>query len=970
MVLRSLNAVSKLIRGMFMKKHCFFFVLLFALSVFSFECSASIAHPIPFMVHELLPEGVTGFDRVNEPVSFGIPLMDSDGIKDVGELGLTGASHYQFRPLHRYKSGNIQWVLVDTLASLSGGKVIHLNVTNGTGNSKGPDLARDTGTSITVDTGEAVFTLRKAHFNVFDSVRVGGFEYVERGGAITARSGEDVYSSIRDPLSTAVIEENGPVKAVVKCDGHLKDENGNWLFGYTMRIYFYRGTGRTRLDLILKNASYSSYSMKVFDSVQVEIPTTFSSPDFIFSTGPGEEEGAAVNGLAHLYQGFSSYKYLEYLGGVDTLKERLVPDNGLSVVNGAQVIRALGNEADHTEGWGAVSKGDKRINFGIRNLYGMWPAGFTLSDEGSISLDLYSPYNSKKDIKFAFFAHDKRQMILDFTTPEISPKHSFYSLQYPLFGRAHFSQYLRTKAIYGEDRMANDKEVRDFFALVGHGDFEISNVDTLRRYYYWGKGGGPNQYDLQLCKYIHFLRSGKSGAFLAALNDDHHKMFGSTPYSDDFNFYLEGVTYWPNSNRTFPENQGNEAFNTKFFDGEHSHDISVPIGYFLTGDESMIEAWAEYAEYTAYRHGTSIPDWSYYEGVFTRPTVRVMCRALRRLGALSQYLKEPSYYRSRARLMVRQIHRLRADRQDDMKDGWDLDRGFYYLSKDGSRPEFERWNKLFMANDIFPNSLWCYKSDVFDDPLYYEDYEDFMLGMAWHALDEVLDLVHQPYLFALDKANFYDEELTAEYPLTFLMSLGYEKTGNQHFLTAYQPHIKRLMNHQSAERGYTPYMSRFIDFYYHRDVVTGYVEPVGKGRVDMGNSSSPRMTRKGSSYTLNWTTPKDGIVSYQVKCAPVPMVERLHFDQMTRAFEYDPVAYDNFWASLNVEGEPIPASKAGTPETFAVDVAEVMALYNQRYELSEGDACYQSYDPGTDYYFAVKYVLRPNYLQELPCPAF
>lgn len=171
------------------------------------------------------------------------------------------------------------------------------------------------------------------------------------------------------------------------------------------------------------------------------------------------------------------------------------------------------------------------------------------------------------------------------------------------------------------------------------------------------------------------------------------------------------------------------------------------------------------------------------------------------------------------------------------------------------------------------------------------------------------------------------------------------------------------------DRGYTPYMSRFIDFYYHRDVAVGYVELAGNGRVDMGNLGSPRITRQGSTYTLNWFTPKDGIASYQVKCAPVPMVERLHFDQMARTFEYDPAEYDNFWASLNVAGEPLPSSRVGSSETFTVDVAEVMAQYNQRYELAEGDACYQSYDPDTDYYFAVKYTLKAHYVQTLPCPA-
>ena len=936
------------------------------------ECAVDPA--VRIEVRELLPEAVSGLDRNHEAATFGIPLRDCEGIQTINELGLAGGWDYQFRVLHRYPSGNIQWVLIDTLVSVPAEQTKVIWLTNGSGNSSGNslpiDLAADNGNTITVDTGAARFVIRKARYNVFDSVVAGGTSFLSNTGGITAVSGTTQYSSANDEQSTAVIEENGPIKAVIRCEGHLKPASGPWLFGYTMRMYFYKGTGRTRLDLILKNAEISSYSVKTFESVRIKLPTTMVAPSYLFSTGPGVQSGGFIDGSAHLYQGYSSHKYVQYLGGADLLKARLVPDVGLEVVNGASVIQALGDEQDYSEGFAAMYTQGIHINCGIRNLYGMWPTGFTMTEDGHLYIDVFSPRNTKDDIRFAFFAHDKRQVVLEFTPEAKDPKQTFYALQYPLGGRADFEHYAEANSVYGEERLATHAETRDFLAEIGLGSYEISNVDTLRRYYVWGQGGGSNQYDLQLCKYLHYLQTGNGGAFLAAQNDDHHKMFGSVKHSDDFDVYVQGPDLFTNVNTTSPPDQ-NLTYNSKFFDRQHTHDVSIPVGYFLTGDESLMDAWRDYGEYTLYDQGSGLGIHnSYYDGTTYVGYPRCFSRVLRRAGAFALY-SGGEIWREKVRKMVANFVTMRANILDDDQDGWDMDRGFFYMSRDGSRPEGVRGNKVFMVYDIFPNAFWFYVPEIMDDPVMYEDCQDYFLGLAYHVLSEIVPMPELPYVFLLDEAN--EPDPNREYPLSFLMAFGYQMTGHDAFLDQYKSHYRLMLTVQSKERVYSPYSSAFIYNFYNRDVATGYIAPVGSGRVDMDSTQGSVVTRTGSVYTLTWETPTDGIKRYQIKFSKDPMVENLNFDQVTRAYEYAPSAYDNFWAALNIANEPTPQQSAGDVETVSIDVAQVINAYNARYGLTAGQPAYQVYDDQTDYFFSVKYFADAPLVNGidtplLPCP--
>src|SRR3989475_236909 len=118
--------------------------------------------PVGLTVQEAIYSSVAGVNRAQDPVTVGIPISDSNQITDVSQLGLTGASAGQFRVLGRWPSGNLKWVLVDTLADVpAGGQNTNIVLTTGSGNFGGSNLATDNGSTLSINTGTASFTIKK-----------------------------------------------------------------------------------------------------------------------------------------------------------------------------------------------------------------------------------------------------------------------------------------------------------------------------------------------------------------------------------------------------------------------------------------------------------------------------------------------------------------------------------------------------------------------------------------------------------------------------------------------------------------------------------------------------------------------------------------------------------------------------------------------------------------------------------------
>src|ERR1035441_8462466 len=306
--------------------------------VFAFSGQGAVN--VPLTIQEAIyPGSVAGVTRTAEPVTMGIPLPDDAnlGITDVAQLGLTGAALGQFRVLGRWPSGRIKWVLVDTQANVTAGQTnASLALTSGgAGNFGGANLATDNGSTITVNTGTATFTIKKAFFNVVDQVLVGATTVVASGssqgmvvtgpapGQTSCPPCTTVYSSGKDPNSTAVIEENGPAKAVIKASGSHVDASGNRYLNFTVRLYFYKNKTSLKVTSILRNADYGpsnsfATAYKGHQGYELRItPNISGAANYSIATHTATPSAGNLSGAdsVYLYQGDSQFMQDQYWCG-------------------------------------------------------------------------------------------------------------------------------------------------------------------------------------------------------------------------------------------------------------------------------------------------------------------------------------------------------------------------------------------------------------------------------------------------------------------------------------------------------------------------------------------------------------------------------------------------------------------------------------------------------------------------------
>jgi len=929
---------------------------------------------IPITVQEALSKDVSGIDRTNEPLTIGIPLMDSDNIKDISQLGLSGVSMGQFRVLRRYDSGNIQWVLIDTQVSLPANGTTTIYLTTGSDNFGGEDLAKDNGDYITINTGKAQFKIRKKNFNFFDSVVVDGEEFITSNnqGSIVALSDGTYYKSINDPNSTAIIEENGPVRAVIKADGKLLDENGDFLFGYTARLHFYKNKPYVKAVVTIKNAYYDSPSVKSFQGIWIEIPTALNGTLYYKFARKDDEISGQIDGVAYMYQAFNTHKTPDTAySGNQKLKELLCSQDGLEIKNGSQVINSLGNKEDYSQGWAEIyQQNGKGITFGIRNFDAFWPDAYELHSDGTIQVELLSKHNNQSAI-FGWKVHDSRKIIFDFHNSPINNKARYYTLQYHLVGKAPWQQYVKTGAIYGEKRLVSYEKEKQFFQELGY-NYNLQNKnEEIKR---WGRW--DDEYDYALCYTIDWLRTGFGNFYLKTENQNWFKVNYAIIHSDDFNWMekqpSEPPDYW---------REQNKAYNTCFYDGDHIQDISMPLYYYLTGDEGTKDALIDHIEYLGWFESNLHAPW----GSFTRDLsqapigdLRAWARDYRSAavyyyflkGFGSQYQELTQKYLYYLTYMTKQLLKYRDNPSDEWQDGWNLDRGYWYSSGTSKTKNYEKEkinspaprNVCFMLTSMTMVGVQ-FAYQALPVSLLKEDLENFQVGLGWFDYLEYTPV--NQYVYYLDKANTLSTRNYYDY-LGYSFATAYENSGKEELLEYIRPLLWKV-GYGGPFKAHPFTQCVIYDYLHKNETYVCYINPVGNGEVTL---KSENITKNpDGTYTLTWTVPVDGIYKYQIKFSDQPLVENLNFNQWNetkiingvevppRSYQFDPDIYDNFWAALNIDNEPEPGKK-GENQSITIDIQDVINAYNQRCGLKEGDPAYIKYDPNKTYYFAIKYWTR------------
>ncbi len=203
----------------------------------------------PFGAITLTIEETEGIDRINEPVTSGVPfeegvLTNKDNVRlfdGVTELPL------QTNVTSKWPDGSIKWLLLDFQADVlaNTSKTLTLKYNQGFKLSSSEITVIEDALAITVDTRTALFKIAKDKFNLFDSVNMAGVEYVSPSSdavIIDSTSAEVTYPQA-DPnnqgaaeLYTVVANDNALTEdwTLTFSNVSLNSSSGEWIVTFNL----------------------------------------------------------------------------------------------------------------------------------------------------------------------------------------------------------------------------------------------------------------------------------------------------------------------------------------------------------------------------------------------------------------------------------------------------------------------------------------------------------------------------------------------------------------------------------------------------------------------------------------------------------------------------------------------------------------------------------------------------------------
>ena len=354
-------------------------------------------------------------DRINEPVTGGIPIPESYGIVSCDKLNILDTSGQpvpsQFTVTARWggkpedESRPIKWILVTFPADVPalGGTVYALQSGTKNETQTGLSIISRSNQRIEIDTGSATFVIGGEPFRFFNAVTINGREIIqssESGICLTDEQGR-VFTSFYGPAPTLTVNEEGPVRIVLKVNGQLSNATGEPFLDYQTMIYLYAESSCARVLLTLGNHREALIKTKgtgydVFDyygqnSVTFEeafIGLQLASPNSILSfTYPSlsTTKSGTLSAIS-IYQDSSGTDYWNRYTSEDHPRT-----NSHSRFRGYQVKAndQLFETGDQFAGWLDIADDAKGISAGIFHFWQNFPKGITASKDGEVRLNLF-----------------------------------------------------------------------------------------------------------------------------------------------------------------------------------------------------------------------------------------------------------------------------------------------------------------------------------------------------------------------------------------------------------------------------------------------------------------------------------------------------------------------------------------------------------------------------------------------------
>jgi hypothetical protein len=450
----------------------------------------------------------SGFDRVEWPVSSGIPLpagavTDTAKLVLVDELGTRIPA--QFKALSKYsaRDNSIRWVLADFQVSLEAHSTRQLVLTNLTASvAHSSQIPRKVGAlvlterngNILVDTGPLQAIVSARDGRIFDSVVIDNEQIISRNKAggpyvrsratehfkrytgkawnthgwerdellVTRRVDEEIYSG-RFADAELVVEERGPLRATLRIRGThvppLGKQNGvsESFYNYTIRLHFYAGKSFVKVQLDVENSStkQSQWNLPFLEAGLLQGIELKPDRDVTFA-------------FLNARTGKHSFGTVVKTPGNTIRLEQGVPDadkqRGVAALSHANLLsvdasgRAKVVDAGNIARFMDVSDGAKGLTLGIRYFWQEGPRAIELSDEHVKIIPLTGKTGLQSGKKKPVYELDFGQrylsdLLLYFHGPSVDPLGSLAvieAFEYPLVAYAPTTWYADTETWYFE----------------------------------------------------------------------------------------------------------------------------------------------------------------------------------------------------------------------------------------------------------------------------------------------------------------------------------------------------------------------------------------------------------------------------------------------------------------------------------------------------------------------------------------
>lgn len=972
------------------------------LMVLSGALPAFAALNVPITVQEAIyPGSTSGISRTNEPFCQGIPIADSAAIGSTGNLTLTGATAGQFRILGRWPSGNAKWIEVcGIVSSLAAGGTTTVTLRDsGSGNFGGANLATDNGATITVATGAATFTVRKARFNVVDQVVVGATAVVatntSQGLVITgppasapypanvtctAGSCTVPYLSTNDTSSTCVIEKNGPVEAVLKCDGNHVDASGNVYLHFTVREYFHAGKTAVKVTSILRNADYGTSNTfatayKGHQGYELRIaPNISGTTNFSFGNEGASPTTGTLTGAdsVYVYQGETQkMKWQDWCG---YLCVPFTTDSGYSIKKNGSTLQSGAN----TEGWADISNtSGAGIEVGVYQMAAYWPKSLEFNAGGTdVRIGIWARQNSQPYYQ-AWPQWSVHDLYLNFHAAALaSPANEFLKLQHYLVARASIAHYNSTKvfpynlidgatedAFYASTTAtANPGLSSSSGCCIG----DVGTADTFRsplnvyRFYSWRSGGGANQTEFRWSYLLNFLTRGMTGRYLDASHFYRMQTETTWPHSDGFNWRDR-----PHANQSSPELDGfgfpkatsansSLAISQNWLDQEHGHWYGLTDYYFMSGDETAHDTLLDgvkdqFLNMDTYQAGSA-------GGLYNSRAIGVQLIGAARFGQFLADTGDPDT--AGALAQGANVYSVQVA-PDLCVSGYpngcsvgqiDANLGGFWTTQGVSRVRGVPWGSAGTSGS------WCEQphayrvNSSFQPAILIQGLLEYrnVRGPEWGGYDDALDLAYGIAQWNLSE-NFVDNGSGRWDVNGFRFGIALDRENNCSGPgESPEPNFKPTATQTTTMTfiakylvdGNTAWAGKF------KMALQKLMASVGSTASDLGSFqlahaisiiNNPGTTtlntlpitgfvnNGGGNYTLSWTVPA-GAQRYRIKWGSKTIVDWIGFDPATNVFLGNPATTMPWFAAPNVPDLPSPAGAGSTQSlTISTGVSGLVA---------------------------------------------